>query len=239
MKRVLLVALASFAAIIAITGCTAAPAPTLAAQPSSTIPPIAPAPTTAAPQPTAAAAQPTAGAQPTAAATQPTAAAQPTAAPQPTNAAPTAAPAATGATEPTSATSVPTPTSGASSPTAPPGLYVTSVRLDPEQPTHGQSISFYVSFLNTATSVQNVKWQVYIYRADNPTRRNNETTVVQTAFNPGPIELQAVGTFRYGSTGNACDFFFARVDQLDINNKGIDLTKPDGQVFEKGFSICE
>lgn len=41
------------------------------------------------------------------------------------------------------------------------------------------------------------------------------------------------------TTGNACDFYFARVELLDINNKATDMTKPDGQVFEKGFSVCQ
>jgi len=113
------------------------------------------------------------------------------------------------------------------------------MRLDPPQPTHGQAVSFFVTFLNTATTEQNFKWQIYIFKSDTPGRRNNETSILQTTFRPGAVELPASGTFRFGATGNACDFFDAQVVWLDINNKGTPFNKTDGGVFDRGFSICQ
>ncbi len=170
--------------------------------------------------------------------------AAPTAAPAPTQALPTAAPQATATTAQATAVpptnAAPTATTAPAANAAPPGLYVTSMRLDPPQPTHTQSISFYVSFLNTASGDQNVKWVILIYRADNPTRSFSQTAVNQTAFSPGATaDFAAPGSFKLGSTGNACDFFFARVDQIDANNKGTDMTTPDGKTFEKSFTICQ
>lgn len=114
------------------------------------------------------------------------------------------------------------------------------MRLDPPQPVHGQEISFFVSFLNTAATDQNPKWVVFVYRADSPTRPNTQTSVTQTTIQPGTLEIKAPsGVIKFGATGNACDFYFARVDSLDINNKGTDMVKPDGPVFEKGFTVCQ
>jgi hypothetical protein len=62
---------------------------------------------------------------------------------------------------------------------------------------------------------------------------------VQGFFSVGTTETQALNTFRYGSTGYDCDYFFLRVGWLDDNNKIYYFTTPTGQVFQKGFSICQ
>jgi hypothetical protein len=152
---------------------------------------------------------------------------------------PTVALAILGTIKTASATATVAPTTAPASPVAPPGLYATAMRLEPAQPAHSQATSFFVTFLNTATTDNNQRWAVYIYKADNLTRRNNETTVLPTTFQPGSVELKSIGTFQIGSTGNPCDYFSARVVTLDQNNKGIELTKPDGTVFEKGFAVCQ
>jgi hypothetical protein len=152
---------------------------------------------------------------------------------------PTVALAILGTIKTASATATVAPTTAPASPVAPPGLYATAMRLEPAQPAHSQATSFFVTFLNTATTDNNQRWAVYIYKADNLTRRNNETTVLPTTFQPGSVELKSIGTFQIGSTGNPCDYFSARVVTLDQNNKGIELTKPDGTVFEKGFTVCQ
>ncbi len=116
---------------------------------------------------------------------------------------------------------------------------MSGLRLDPVQPTHGQAISFFVTFLNTANTDDTQKWQVYIYKADNPARRNSETTALLSTFQAGSVEFKAVGGFQIGATGNACDYFFARVVTLDPNNKATELPKPEGPTFEKGFAVCQ
>ncbi|MBI5035392.1 MAG: hypothetical protein HZB51_33110 [Chloroflexi bacterium] len=125
-------------------------------------------------------------------------------------------------------------------PPIPPGLYVTAMGMDQPQPAHGQIINFTVSFLNTSAGDVSVKWKVYIYRADNPAKPNTESALVAASFPPGKSDHVPVPlNFKIGATGNDCDYFFARVDTLDNNNKPTDLTASDGKVFEKGFSVCK
>jgi hypothetical protein len=223
MKRGILVA-GAFAAFLAVTACgtaptptpTQAPPPTAAPKPTETVQPTLAPTLTQAPEPTATTVPPTSAPQPTATTAQATAAPATSALPTATTA-PTAAP----------------PTS------APPGLYVSSIQLNPNQPAHAQDISFSVSFLNTANGDQNQKWVIYIYRADNPTRINQQTAVTQSTFPPGATTLQALPPVNFGVTGNACDYYFAQVDSIDINNKGTPLTQPNGQALTKGFAVCQ
>lgn len=132
-------------------------------------------------------------------------------------------------------TAAPTPT------LAPPGpgLFVTNVRLQPfDSPQHKMPTNFYVTFQNTTKSVQNYTWRVLVYRADAPKNSNFDTTIQAGAFPVGSEELLSPGTFNYGSTGNSCDYFFARVGWLDSNNAVTFFTTPDGKVYEKGFAVC-
>ncbi len=226
MKKGILAVFALTAALLAVTACSAAPTPT----PTQAPPP----PPTAAPKPTET--------------VKPTTAPSPTEAPKPTatNVPPTSAPQATATTaQATAAPATSAPPTATIAPTtapptsAPPGLYVTAIRLDPSQPAHAQDISFSVSFLNTANGDQNQKWVIYIYRADNPTKINLQTAVTQSTFPSGSTDLQALPPVKFGVTGNACDYYFAQVDSVDVNNKGTPLSQPDGQALTKGFAVCQ
>ncbi len=133
----------------------------------------------------------------------------------------------------------PTAASTAVPPTPGPGLFVTNLRLQPSgTPQHFMPTTFFATFQNTTTTVQNFTWRVYIYRADTPNKSNIETTNLLTAFPVGTEEVQSLGTFTYGATGNPCDYFFARVGWIDANNKITFFTTPDGQVYQKGFQVC-
>jgi hypothetical protein len=127
---------------------------------------------------------------------------------------------------------LPTPT-----PAFPPGLYVSNLRIEPNPPVRGTDLNFFVTFSNTAGSVYNPKWLVYIYRADTPNRSYSETTALQSAISAGTIEIKSLGSWKLG-LGGPCDYFFARVGFLDINNRPVMYTQPDGTVFEKGFTVC-
>ena len=237
MKRLFLVASMLTLVLLSVAACGGAPTPV----PTLPPPPTLPLRPTITPQPTA-------PPRPSATSIPPTVAPQATATPLP----------ATG----TSAQSSPTPTTGAVAATAipatlvpptpspvissasptpaiSPGLYVTNLRLDPVQPAHRVNTSMFVSFLNTAPGDQNVRWVVYLYRADNPTRVNSQSPVNQATFRTGAApEQDSLIKFNLGATSSTCDYFFARVDILDINNKGTDLPGIDGKTFERGFSIC-
>lgn len=136
------------------------------------------------------------------------------------------------------ATVAPAPTAAPTLP--PPGLYVTAMGMDQAQPVHRQLINFTVSFLNTTDGDLTVKWRVYIYRADTPSKSNTDSAPVLATLHPGPTPDQPVPmNFKYGSSGNACDYFYARVDTVDSSNKPTgELTTTDGKVFQKDFAVC-
>jgi hypothetical protein len=176
-----------------------------------------------------------------------------TAAPTPTTPLPTKPPAAPTVMLPTE-TSAPTPTlatvaaptntptltpsiTPSPAPTLPPGLFVTGLRIEPNPPTRGTDLTFYATFANTTGAVQNYKWLVYIYKTDTPNRSFSETSALQSAIPTGTNELKSLGAWKL-SLGGPCDYFFARVARLDQDNKPVMFTRPDGQVYEKGFTVC-
>lgn len=123
---------------------------------------------------------------------------------------------------------------------APLGLYVTGMRLDPIKPAHGQNVSLFASFLNSASADRKVRWKVYIYGADNQINPNTESAVVQETFASGPALDQKVPiAFKFGPTGKNCDYFFMHVVVLDKDNEPFELNTPDGQMFEQSFSVCQ
>jgi len=130
------------------------------------------------------------------------------------------------------ATAVPPPPPG-------PGLYINNLRLSPAQPAFNDRITFFATYANTTSTVQNFNWRVYVYRADTITKSNNETSGLQTGFPVGTGEVQSLGNFFYGPTGFQCEYFFARVGWLDSNNKITFFTASDGTVYQKGFAICD
>lgn len=210
-------------ALFAITACGSPPTPEPPTPRPTAVPPTA-VPPTAVPTKVPPTAAPIVAVQPTA--VPPTATAvPPTATPVP----PTAVPPTATAVPPTT---VPTPS-------APAGLYATDMRLQPGQPTFNTTISFFPVFTNTDSKPLNFKWLVYIYKADEVTKSNNETSPQQTSFASGTKEYTTLGTFRYGATGRQCEYFFARTAWLDGDNKAHFFTTLDGKVYEKGFSICD
>lgn len=195
-------------------------------------------PTIAPPPPTPLPPQPTVtGLPPTATIVPPTAtrvAPSPTAVPPPTSVPPT--------TVPPSPTVPPTPVPPTVAPTAtsiPPGLYITNITLSPERPVFNQDISFTATFINSGNAEQNLRWALYIFKADEPTKSNNETSVQLTTFATGTKTFNALGTFRYGATGRPCEYFSVRAGITNADGKIVWLSLPDGKVYEKGFQICD
>jgi tetratricopeptide (TPR) repeat protein len=118
----------------------------------------------------------------------------------------------------------------------PPGLYVTGIRMDPAAPGHGQDVSFYATFLNTNSSTANLRWLVYIFKADTPTKSFGETASIATGIPQGTGEQKAGSTWRTGI--GTCDNFIARAAWLDDSKKATILNKPDGTPYELAFSVC-
>lgn len=118
----------------------------------------------------------------------------------------------------------------------PPGLYVTQLRMEPPVPGAGQEVSFYATFLNTASGTQNYRWLVYVYKADNLRNSFGETTNQMTSQPVGSVEQKSLGSWKVGI--GTCGSFVARVAWLDEDRKATPFTKPDGQVYELPFSTC-
>ena len=220
----------AFVLIVGLAACTAAPTPTIE---PTTVPPTAVPALPTKPAPTATTVPPTQVPAPTA--IPPTTA--PTAVP------PTAVPPTATAIPPT-ATAVP-PTTTAVPPTAipptpiPSGLYVSSLKIQPEQPAFNQNVTFAPTILNATSGPLDIKWTVYIYKADEPTKSNNETTSQLSTFPVGSKEFVSPGSFHYGGTGRTCEYFFARVGYFDNDNKIVMFKSPNGAVYEKGFQVCD
>ncbi len=120
-----------------------------------------------------------------------------------------------------------------------PGVFVTDLKLSPEIPAFFKDATFTPTFSNTADQTLNFKWKVYIWKTDNYLKSNNETSFLQTGFQPGTADVASLGNFSYGATGNSCENFFARVGWIDSENKINYFMFPDGRTFEKPFSVCD
>ena len=122
-------------------------------------------------------------------------------------------------------------------PSVAPGLYLTSLRINPNPPTRGTELTFYATFANTTSTIQNYKWTVYIYRADTPSKSFSETSALQSAIPVGTKEIQGAGSWKL-SLGGPCENFIARPAFFDQNNQPLSFKQPDGKVFEKNFTVC-
>ncbi len=139
-------------------------------------------------------------------------------------------------TQPSVASATPTRAT-TPSPTLAPGLYVTNLRIDPNPPTRGSDLFFYPTFVNTTGVTQNYRWQVYIYKPDNLAKSFSDTAAGLFAIPTGTSELKSAGSWKI-ALGGPCEDFIARPVWLDPNNKAINLTTPDGKLFEKTFRVC-
>jgi hypothetical protein len=154
---------------------------------------------------------------------------------------PTAMPALIAQT-PTESLPTLTPTSTSTStplpsPTTPPGLYVTGLRTEPNPPYLGIDLTFYATFLNTTGSVQDYKWIVYIYRADNLNTTAGETTRTEAAIPVGSSESKSLGNWKL-PVGGPCQNYIARIAFFDQSNNSILFSGTDGKAFQQDFRMC-
>ncbi len=156
--------------------------------------------------------------------------------PVPTTRPPTVPPTAV---PPTPVPPTPVPPTAVPPTAVPPGLYVTNVRISPDRPAFNQQVTFATTFQNTASGDQNLRWAVYIFKADEANKSNNETAALFSTFPPGVREFNSPGGFRYGPTGRACEYFFVRVGWINAEAKIVWFNDPTGKLYEKGFQVCD
>jgi hypothetical protein len=152
----------------------------------------------------------------------------PTATPVPPTAVPTAAP-----------TRRPTPTipPTATQLSAPPGVYMTGLRVDPPDPRAGQPIVFKTSFLNTTDRDQTYNWCVYIYTPDEfPNKSTGNTTCRNATIPLGTSELDAEG-WQVNRIG-ACVLYLALARHVNPGGELATFTKPDNGDNWLTFQLC-
>lgn len=151
----------------------------------------------------------------------------------PTDPLPTLAPPSTQVALAPSVTASPSPSATATS--VAPGLYVTSMRVDPAVPARRQSVQFFVTFLNTTSSVQNIRLVVYVFKPDNLTNALGQTTENGVTIVTGQGDQKSEGWKLNG--GGGCENFVARVAFIEAK-KVTYFKTPDGNIFELPFSVC-
>ena len=132
---------------------------------------------------------------------------------------------------------VPTSTPAPPTPVIPAGLYITSLDIVPDPPTRGSELLFYATFANTTGSPQTFRWIVYIYQSSNQNTSFGEATATTSSITLGAHTEQSLGYWKL-PLGGPCEDFIGRVDWMDQNNKTTPFLKPDGQVFERSFTVC-
>jgi hypothetical protein len=109
---------------------------------------------------------------------------------------------------------------------APPGVWATSIRVDPAKPTRGQPVNFFVTFLNTSGSAQTYRWRIRVFEPD---KKNSfgDTATVDTTLPQGISEQASASNWKVTGPGD-CITFFARVFWVDFSSKQeTEFVKPD------------
>jgi hypothetical protein len=146
-----------------------------------------------------------------------------------------------GVTQPSApvATATRAPTRPPASPTinAPPGVYATSVRVDPKDPKRNQVVKFWVTFLNTTGVSQLYRWRILIFPPDTKNAKG-DTATVDTTLPVGTSEFASADNWTIRGPGD-CEQYFARVYWLDDSRNPNEFLKPDrsgGPATQ--FQIC-
>ncbi len=119
------------------------------------------------------------------------------------------------------------PTRAPATPTinAPPGVYVTNIRVSPPQPRRGENVTFFVTFLNTAGSPQSYRWVVLVYK---PEQKNSfgESAPMLSMIPVGQTEQASSDNW---AIRGGCDptTMTARVFWVDSDNRKTEFLKPD------------
>lgn len=101
---------------------------------------------------------------------------------------------------------------------APPGVYATSIRLDPAKPGRNENVTFYVTFLNTTGTQQGFRWRIRIFKNDGSKNSFGDTAPLNNTINVGSSELASDnGWAARGPVG--CLDLVARVYSVDPSTK--------------------
>ncbi len=127
-------------------------------------------------------------------------------------------------------------------PSAPPGVYVTNIRLDPPYPRVGQDVWFNVTFLNTTGMQQQYRWFVYVYRAGQSKpfgqTSSNKRGDGQDMIPTGTSERVTLNSWKV-SGDTACQDYTARVNwYVSEDEPRPEFVDPSRQQFGYNFRVC-
>ncbi len=136
------------------------------------------------------------------------------------------------------ATRVPPTATTAASPTvsAPPGIYVNGIIVDPPQPRAGDPIHFTVQFLNTTGRAQGTTWCVEIFSPENVGKSVGITSCQNENIVEGQSELDGVA-WEQRQIG-ACTPYLAKAIFLDQAKARFSFLQPDGRDYWLNFTVC-
>lgn len=122
--------------------------------------------------------------------------------------------------------------------TAPPGVYATSIRVEPMAPKRGEFVTFFVTFFNNTSSARAYQWRIRIFEPD---KRHSlgDTTPIKSDIRPGTSELASADNWRVIGPGG-CLQLFARAFWIDPDTKQeTEFVKPDQSGGPAaGFEVC-
>lgn len=131
-----------------------------------------------------------------------------------------------------------TPTLGATATAeAPPGVYVTNMRVDPTEPKNLQLLTFYPTYLNTTGASRNYRLCVELFSPDNLKKSFGITPCSDGSVPTGSTEVGTNPNYRI-VRGGECIPLVARAVYIDPSNARVPFLKPDGNVYWFGFQVC-
>ena len=123
--------------------------------------------------------------------------------------------------------------SATTTPALPPGVYVTSLRVDPSPPNKSQPMTFFATFQNGTGAPQSYVYRVEIFRPDSLPPSLGVTSSVNVSV-PVGVSVQQSGLYNV----NACIPLRARVIWEGDHKKRNPFVKPDGSDFWFDFIVC-
>lgn len=148
---------------------------------------------------------------------------------------PTATPALSTATRP-----APTATTLPATPTinVPPGIYVTSMRVDPPEPRSDDHIVFYATVLNTTGQAQTFNVCVEIYNPNGPDSMRKSTGITTCRPREIAVGTSEVDTDGWNTREGGCTQYLAKTIYEDQAKARTTFLQPDGNNFWLNFTAC-
>ncbi len=119
-----------------------------------------------------------------------------------------------------------------------PGVYVTGMRIEPTQIMDGQNPTFYVTFLNTASTPITYTWFIKVYEPDKR-QSFGEEAKVGNVMPPGTSTLPSASNWKAPGE-QPCRPFIARVFYyMAQDNAVVEFSTPAGNAYLIDFKVCQ